>query len=658
VTIRIATANDPAYGELLALVQLKKARYLGERYNDDGLKEIAVDVRGKKKRRGKLTPNDQIRIGREFFTTALKDYEDWQEKWWREAVQNAVDAGSTQVACTVQERAGGVEVICEDNGGGMDEDTLLNKFLVLGGTTKKGATGGVGGFGKAKELLVLPWLSWEVHSRNHLVVGSGIEYVVERVDEHLKGTRLTVLMPADQATHAAAAISFIGKCLIPRVRFTVNGDPVKANLKKGTFLRDFGDGAASLYHNKRKDSFNARMLVRANGIYMFGLYVTSEVPGSLIVELNKPSVDLLTANRDGFRNSQLRWQVADFANELAADVKSAVRKKKGLIREKFKGTGRFSSRFSDAERAADILGLEGVMLPKGRGHVLSADQIGMAKEVLERHGGDEETVLADPTNLIATPGIAGAMLTGTKMLGPTQVEAVVKQLAWEPDFFLVNEVDGWRIPRKFYPENMGMRVRQLLRYWAEMCRFVLMQLGSTRTYGVGFVFDSETAAAYIREDGEDWLMVNPYRGHPEHKPMLRLASAEDVNWLYAAAVHEVTHIADGISYHNESFAAAFTYNVARTVGGLKRLSAIKKAIVAKEPKKRSPKKDTYYLTDPIRPGVPAENWHVYWGDQTEASSEAEALRKFDRSHASFEGARAFTREQIERSGKMMPAWRR
>lgn len=133
MTTRFAAADELEYGGLLAISELGRATLLGERYTDRGVKEIAVDVGNRRKR---LVPNAQIRIGREFFTTALRDYEDWPEKWWREAVQNAVDAGACNITCAVEHHPGGVAVSCEDDCSGMDEDVLINKFLVLGGTTK------------------------------------------------------------------------------------------------------------------------------------------------------------------------------------------------------------------------------------------------------------------------------------------------------------------------------------------------------------------------------------------------------------------------------------------------------------------------------------------------------------------------------------------
>jgi len=137
---------------------------------------------------------------------------------------------------------------------------------------------------------------------------------------------------------------------------------------------------------------------------------------------------------------------------------------------------------------------------------------------------------------------------------------------------------------------MQKRIKQLLRFWAELCRFVLIQLSSPHRYGVGFVFSEDSRAMYIREDNEDWLMLNPLKPprvgslrsvDPSTQDVYSLSSPDDINWLYAAAVHECTHIADGISYHDESFSTAFTQNVAKTTGGIKRIAAIKKSVVSR-----------------------------------------------------------------------------
>ena len=65
---------------------------------------------------------------------------------------------------------------------------------------------------------------------------------------------------------------------------------------------------------------------------------------------------------------------------------------------------------------------------------------------------------------------------------------------------------------------------------------------------------------------------------PRKADMFRLTSKDDVNWIYAIAVHECTHIADGISYHDESFASALTRNMARTANRSKQIEVIMKSV--------------------------------------------------------------------------------
>jgi hypothetical protein len=576
----VASADADAYGVLKALIAEGHAEQIGERYAEDGEKLIAVQVRDSYERNAL----GSIRIGREFFTSAIKDYEDWQEKWWREAIQNAVDAGASRIDCTAEQQADGSYLISvEDNGGGMDEDVLINKFLVLGGTTKvSGST--TGGFGKAKELLVLPWLSWTIHTRDRIVRGAGIEYEVEPAS-YRSGTLLTVAMPADQTTHEAAALSFIGKCDLS-VRFTVNGKSVRADLSTGASVRDFG-GKAELYYNKRDAPFRGAMLVRANGLYMFGRYVTSSVPGQIIIELRRPSIELLTANRDGFRDRSLQREIDDFSNELAADVVSALKKKAGIIRERFVGSGKFKAELQRdvVSSASDALGtLEplGQRTHAGRQY-LSVEQVTTVTSALRNMLPTESE--AEQSIALVSSELAEVLLSGVDLAGSTQVENAIKQLAWQPDFYVINEVDGFHVPKKFYPATMTRNIRKLARFWAELCRFVLMQLGSGLAFGVGFQFDTYAAAAYLHEEGQHWLLLNPFHNVDpmrSNAELFDLADWEHIMWLYASAVHECTHMADGITYHDESFAAALTRNFARTTGKDKQIRAIKRVVAAAE----------------------------------------------------------------------------
>ena len=144
------------------------------------------------------------------------------------------------------------------------------------------------------------------------------------------------------------------------------------------------------------------------------------------------------------------------------------------------------------------------------------------------------------------------------------------------------EVEGWKVPKKFFPETMTPRVLKLAKVWTELCRFVLMQLGSSTPYGVGFIFDRKIMAEADVESDEDaegddkltWLMLNPFRDAPAASAIYTPSKDDDLRQLYASAIHEATHIADRIDYHDESFAVALTNNFAKCADGWRKIKTI------------------------------------------------------------------------------------
>jgi hypothetical protein len=93
-----------------------------------------------------------FKIGREFFAKAKADYADWRWSWVREISQNSMDCHSNRIDVTIGRDGANTQIAVSNDGQPMALDVLVNKFLTLGGSAKDG---GVGGFGKAKELLVL-----------------------------------------------------------------------------------------------------------------------------------------------------------------------------------------------------------------------------------------------------------------------------------------------------------------------------------------------------------------------------------------------------------------------------------------------------------------------------------------------------------------------
>lgn len=575
--VYVAASDSEAYGPLLAMITAGLAVDEGENIEPRGVKIQAARV-GERR-------NPAIGISREFFTTVLKDYEDWRQKWWREAVQNSVDAGAKRIQCKLKVNPDGTYTASsEDDGGGMDEDVLINKFLMLGGTTKQLGTGAAGGFGKAKELLILPWLSWSIHTRDRKVTGSGIDYTVQDAP-FLRGTRVEVVMPADQHTSAAAAIAFIEKSYLPNVRFSVEETNAEGEVErwtpraklKGKELIDEVPGKANFYLTKvNYEPYT--MLVRVHGIYMFEIYVGKTPKQQVIVEITAPSIEILTANRDGFRDRDVKRSIDDLGERIAKDVMSTFRSKRGILRQKYEGRGKFQVARMQAGALAHI----GPIARTKKGDVeMNSEDVAVVSDVVEEYRQAEEATTGKAPAL-PNKDLASELLTSVTFKGAHHVEEAVKQLVWDPDFFLINEIDDFRVPRKFKPETMKPRIVKLSRTWTELCRYVLMQLGEFRQFGVGFLFSTSSAAAYLYEDGEHWLLLNPYKDLYERKQTWSPTKPEDLKWLYAAAVHECTHLADGISYHDESFAAALTMNIAKTADGFRKVRKIVNSIRMRE----------------------------------------------------------------------------
>lgn len=560
-----ALGDDASYYGLMGLLESGKAQLLGKQWAWDGMEILTVQV-------GRAAnPAWAISIGRRFLEAALNDYEDWEEKWWREAIQNAVDAGATEIELVATQNADGTMTIaCDDNGKGMDLETLQNKFLVLGETGKTGDGTSVGGFGKAKEMLLLPWLSWSVVISGHRVVGNGLDGEFSVAPER-KGVRLEVVMPADKCTSETYAKMFLSKCDLKGRKVTVNGEAFKEWLPAGQFLRNFGDDADVFVNRKGGIS---KVLVRVRGIYMFPRYLPNEVSQTVIVELKGNTLSLLTANRDGFR-SGMGYQLDNLINEIAADTTSALRPKKKTFERKYRVRNRTSN---DAiERVMAEAGNLFVSHPKapgeapiaGPGDQGNAPLSGQDVETMVSFARAAHTIISDvesekdadnPFSLLPAESTLRTILTSLSYKGPEHKAATIKLLCWKPDL-KINNRQSDKVPKGLRPETMTSTATRLLRVWTEACRYVMIQMNINKLFGVGFLFDNEVRAEYQFENNEHWLLLNPYGGGASEK-LLAPNDEEDLGQIYALAIHEVTHLMGFGKYgHNDVFASALTTNM-------------------------------------------------------------------------------------------------
>lgn len=653
----LATSSDRAYNPLRALALGGRGRIVSERDVAPGEKEIVVEVLSNASRGLAVRPNatEQMDIDPEYFQTVKREYSDWPEKWWREVVQNGVDAGAKNISLGYVKNDDGTRTVwCEDDGGGMPVEILRTKFLRFGATTKRGESGAAGGFGKAKELIMLPWISWSVRSQQHIARGRANRYEVFEEESFLRGTRVEAVMAADDCTTDLAAKSFLAKCHLPGIRITVNGEPVKAAMRtSGDKVLDLGGDKAEVYFTRGKVFDGSHYFVRVKGprgsLYTFSGYLPSDVGGSVIVEIVKPSIDILTANRDGFSDWRVRQQMEKFLAALAADVSSALRQKKGLIREKFKGDGRFD--VPAAERAegdviARIKPMKKVGKKKSEGKdeafKVDEDSLSEALEVVGEYVRErEERVSASDgedspraaTESIGSTSTAAAseMMRSVDFGGQNHLEAAVAQLVWRPDFYVVNEIEGFRVPKRFYPATMTPRVLHLARVWTELCRYVLIQLGERERYGVGFIFSEDAAAAHLFDEGH-WLMLNPFVSASDQADIWMPNNPEHLKQLYAFAVHECTHLG-GASMHNEVFASLMTRNMAKCADGWKRIRQIVASIRVRgeagaKDGEEKPKRLTKSGPPAPRNALPAKGpYEDYWLAEVEGGMPIDVYRE-------------------------------
>jgi len=143
-----------------------------------------------------------------FMTTSVYQSGDLPVLATREALQNGIDAikaairsrktrtGEGRFAVTWD--PGRRALTWEDNGVGMDAETILTKFLSLGDSGKRDAGDSeeaAGGFGVAKAVILGTSRSfrWELHTRDNLAVSEGADAEVKVYDApFLQGTRITI----------------------------------------------------------------------------------------------------------------------------------------------------------------------------------------------------------------------------------------------------------------------------------------------------------------------------------------------------------------------------------------------------------------------------------------------------------------------------------
>ena len=350
----------------------------------------------------------QVQVPHSYFRKAKTEYADWRWAMIREFIQNSYDAQATTIdfRLSVNDRDS-IELSVDDDGIGMDRDTLENVLLCMGGSRKP--EGAIGGFGYAKAILFFAHQSYTIRTQNLRIEGSGGEYRLSVENTVVVGTQITAELDddsdlfdewRDRIVHYAAA------CYMEYA----TGRPVTIRLD-GEELPQNNDSAYDFYvqtplgtvwYDEEPDSCRSEFVVFVSGLPMFSETFYSRTNQSALVgglELESGSA-VLTANRDGFNT-----ETGDLFAKVVGD----------LIQDQSK------VRYG---QALDLtINLNRVVRPDSQSTSVTGDDSGAAPSALLR------LLCPETTQAGALAGYTAALARITQQRYPTNFHIKVESLA-------------------------------------------------------------------------------------------------------------------------------------------------------------------------------------------------------------------------------------
>jgi hypothetical protein len=277
-----------------------------------------------------MTEARQVQVPHSYFQKAKLEYSDWRWAMVREFIQNAYDAQANTIDFRLTINAAGrIELHVDDDGIGMDRDTLENVLLCMGGSKKP--AGSIGGFGIAKAILFFAHHAYTIQTRDLTVQGSGGEYCLQIDGESIDGTKMMVEL-ADESVMLEAwrerITSYVKACFMEYA----TGRPVSIHLdgqelpQDNDCVYDFNvqTPLGTMWYDVLPGS-RSEFVVSVAGLPMFTETFYSSANQSALsggLELDAGST-VLTANRDSF-GSAVREQFSKVVGGLVQN-QSAIR---------------------------------------------------------------------------------------------------------------------------------------------------------------------------------------------------------------------------------------------------------------------------------------------------------------------------------------------
>lgn len=478
----------------------------------------------------------QIQVPNDYFAKcAAKEYtDDAGMALIRELAQNSADAGATEVSFSFKPNN---VLVCTDNGHGMNLQQMQRRLLTPLASEK--AEGAVGGFGKAKELILFGNPGWAVTSKDAHIAGSflSVESECSALEEKCETTFNLTLPPTLWNAAKREAGRFLRSSERPGVTFYLTIDVAcevvncEVKLPKRC-TKDFG--FCKVYLNRDND--DTRVYLRTGGLLtsVKHAYHPRSV-GQVIIEVQGKSSELLTPARDNFRSSAHRTLVESWLELLMVDAKRQLSEDIGD-----------EVLFFDAEEAQPIAGARAA-LPIHEGQYVDVqfktiDNAPMEQAALKQLAqvpGMEEC-------LTALAARSSAPVVKSKRVRQSFNFGILARELPAVKHFTVHtgSKEQGKLGSKWLMKHLSDALC-LLAAWATAVQ-ACAKAAALKTDAVGFTFKKDAEAEYIGTGaGRVAILLNPMAGIDVNSPWL-------VEELLDRCYHELAHQRGGV-YHDEAF---------------------------------------------------------------------------------------------------------
>lgn len=261
-----------------------------------------------------------ITVPPDFFKKSRNDYADWLFAFFREIIQNSIDAGATTITFIIDDlENGGCRIQAIDNGKGMSVEVLEHKFFALRQTTKGDSEGSTGAFGVAKEVIAFAHDNYRVETNGFVAKGVGAEYELDPIDNGFIGVSITVEISDTDSYRARRKLKEWVAMSTVDADIILDGVILPKSTISYAHKMKVDFGSIKFREIEDRSYPESKLIVKMSGMPMFvrSQYTTG---GSFegVLDLNGKSVDQLTSNRDGLKGT-LENNLLGILNQLAND---------------------------------------------------------------------------------------------------------------------------------------------------------------------------------------------------------------------------------------------------------------------------------------------------------------------------------------------------